>query len=73
MITEDCIRVDYLVYKTEVLRQLGLTDKFAVKEYLKRSCKNAATETKRKIQIDNAARKLMMDFYDGDRTYIKAK
>lgn len=73
MITEDCIRVDYLVYKTEVLRQLGLTDKAAVKAHLQRKSKDADTELKRKIQIDNVARTMLMNYYDGDRTYVKAK
>lgn len=73
IVPEEMIEMDYLEYKTEVLYQLGLSDMEGVREYLKGKCANAPTELKKRIQIDNAARKIMMDYYDGDRTYCKTR
>lgn len=71
VLTEEAMRGDYLDFKVNLLEEIGLTDVGAVKQYLKAKSSNAATEMKRRIQIDNAARKLMMDFYDGDTSYVK--
>lgn len=71
VLTEEAMRGDYLDFKVNLLAEIGLTDEGAVKQYLEAKSSNAATETKRRIQIDNAARKLMMDFYDGDTSYVK--
>lgn len=62
---------DYLDYKVKILKQLGLGDTAKTKAYLHNASCNATTELQRQIQIDNAARKIIMDFYDGDRTYYK--
>lgn len=63
----------YIEYKTKVLYQLGMTDHIEVKAHLERKSANAETDLKKKIQIDNAARTIMMDFYDGDMTFVKVK
>lgn len=73
IVPEEMQEMDYLQYKTDVLYQLGLTNKEDVKEYLENKCKDAPTELKKRIQIDNAARTIMMAYYDGDRTFCKAK
>ena len=60
---------NYLAYKVKILKQLGLTDTKATEAYLANASRYATTETKRQIQIDNAAKTLLFNFYDGDRTY----
>ena len=71
IVPEEMEEMDYLKYKTEILFQIGLTDRDMVESYLEEKCANATSETNKRIKIDNAARKLMDDFYDGDRTYVK--
>ena len=56
-----------------MLKQIGLTDKEAVRNYLIAAISNAKTESVKETRLDNAARKLMMDFYDGDQSFIKMK
>lgn len=63
----------YLTYKTKVLYQLGLTDHIEVKRYLEKKCEGAETVLKAKIKIDNAARTIMDDFYNGDKTFVDTK
>ena len=67
--TEENMRVDYIDFKTELLGHFGLTNADAVRKYLTNACCNAKTELKRRIQIDNAGRQLLKNYYDGDRTY----
>ena len=71
IVQEEQQEMNYVKYKTEILYQIGLTDKALVKEYLEEKCANATSETNKRIKIDNAARQLMDDFYNGDRTYVK--
>ena len=74
LIPEENQEMNYIEYKTELLYQLGINDRIAVKAYLSRQCSNAPTEMKKRIKIDNAARTIMMNYYDGDRTFcIKRK
>lgn len=63
----------YIEYKTKVLYQLGLTDHIEVKAHLARKSENATTDLKKRIQIDNAARTMLNDFYDGDKSFVKEK
>lgn len=60
---------DYIAYKVKVLDQLGLHNSKKVEAYLYKASQGATTETSRNIRIDNAARQLLVDFYDGDKTY----
>lgn len=71
IILEEVEEMNYLEYKTEILFQLGLTNKAKVQSYLEEKCANAATEIKKRIQIDNAARKLVDEFYDGSREFVE--
>lgn len=63
--------MDYLDYKVKVLAQLGLTNKKLVELYLHCASRNATTENSRITRIDNAARKILTDYYDGDSTYVR--
>lgn len=69
--TEEYLRkdVDYLEFKAKLLAQCGLAHTAGVEAYLMEACKDAETELKRKIRIDNACSKLLDDYYDGDLTY----
>ena len=69
--TEEYLRqdVDYIDFKVELLYQCGLGNKAGVKAYLREACKNAPTEVKRKIRIDNACSQLLDNYYNGDHTY----
>ena len=62
--------LDYLDQKVEVLGHImvGL-DKEAVKSYIARNTANAKTEAKREIRIDNITRTIMMDYFNGDRSF----
>ena len=67
------LHMDYLDYKVSVLKQLGLTNTNLTEKYLYNCSRNAPTENIRITRIDNAARKILMDYYDGDRTYVFQK
>ena len=67
------LHMDYLDYKVSVLKQLGLTNTSLTEIYLYNCSRNAPTENIRRTRIDNAARKILMDYYDGDRTYVAKK
>lgn len=71
MPSEEQQEMNYIQYKTEILFHMGLTDRDMVADYLEEKCANATSETNKRIKIDNAARKLMDDFFDGDRTFVK--
>lgn len=62
---------DYIKYKARVLKQLGLKNETAVLEYLKKKTAKATSESQKEIQCDIAARTILMDFYDGDMTFVK--
>lgn len=70
IILEEVEEMNYLEYKVEILFQMGLTDKAKVQSYLEGKCANATTELKKRIQIDNAARKIMDEFFDGSREFV---
>ena len=70
-VSEEVEEMDYLEYKTEILFQLGLTNKAKVQSYLEEKCANAATEIKKRIQIDNASRKLVDEFFDGSKEFVE--
>lgn len=67
---EEVHKMDYLDYKAKLLHQIGLTDLDKVKKHLVEKCANSTSELNKRIKIDNAARQIMMDYYDGDRTYV---
>lgn len=62
--------MDYIREKCRVLKELGLTNTKAIKEYLKAETADIADEEKRENKIDRLARTLIMNYYDGDRTYV---
>lgn len=65
---------DYIDQKIEVLNELILgLDKETVKSHIA-SRITATTESKRDIQVDSLARQILMDYYDGDRSFcVKSK
>ena len=67
---EEVEKMNYLDYKAKILYQIGLTDIDSVKAYLEEKSIDAPTELNKRVKIDNAARQIMMDYYDGDRTFI---
>ena len=69
------LKRSYLDQKVEVLSHImtGL-DKELVHDYIARRVKNAQTESKREIQIDNVSKTIMMDYFNGDRSFcLKSK
>lgn len=70
LVSEEVEEMNYLEYKTEILFEFGLTNKEKVQSYLEEKCANATTEIKKRIQIDNAARKIMDEFFDGSREFV---
>ena len=64
------LKKTYLNQKVEVLSHImtGL-DKNLVTSYIARKVKNAQTESGREIQIDNIAKTIMMDYFNGDRSF----
>ena len=65
---------DYIDQKLEILRELmdelDSLDEDAVKSYIVRNI-TATDEARREIQIDNLVRKVLMDYYEGDRTFVQ--
>lgn len=62
---------EYIKEKLRILKDFGLTDKAAIKDYLKEKLKELPDNSKRNIRIDNICRKLIEDFLDGDHTFVK--
>lgn len=63
---------DHLDYKVQVLKDFGLTDRYAVREHLKAELTSAGIKTPeaRITKIDNVARQMLDAFYNGDKTYV---
>ena len=62
---------EYIKEKLRVLKDFGLTDKAAIKDYLEEKLEELPDNSKRNIRIDNICRKLIEDFLDGDYTFVK--
>lgn len=62
---------EYLKEKLRTLRDFGLTDKAALKDYLEEKLDAMPDNSKRDIQLDNICRQLILNFLDGDRTFVK--
>lgn len=62
---------EYLKEKLRVLKEFGLTDKVALQNYLEEKLEEMPDNAKRDIQLDNICRRLICDFLDGDRTFVK--
>lgn len=61
----------YLEQKVDVLYDIGMSDKHAIREYLKSETKNDISEEARENHIDRLARDMMMNYYDGDVSFVK--
>lgn len=64
--------VDYISMKVEVLNDFGLTDKIAVNQYLRRKTANMS-ERQMEIMVDNIAKTMIDNFFEGDTTYVKKR
>jgi uncharacterized protein (UPF0305 family) len=64
--------VDYITIKVELLDDFGLTDKMAVEQYLRNKTANM-NERQMEIMVDNIAKTMIDNFFDGDTTYVKKR
>ena len=62
---------EYIKEKARVLADFGLTDKKAVAEYLEEKCEGITDEAKIYSKVDFEARKLIDNFFNGDRSLVK--
>lgn len=62
---------EYIKEKLRVLKDFGLTDKAAIKDYLEEKLEELPDNSKRNIRIDNICRQLITNFLDGDHTFVK--
>lgn len=58
-------------YKCHVMEELGMTDTKAIKEHLCKRIEGITDKSLFERRLDNACRQMIMDFYDGDRTFVK--
>lgn len=59
----------YLNYKVSVLDDFGLHNKARVRADLKMAVRTNTTKTSEEYIIDRAARKMLEDYFEGDRFY----
>ena len=60
----------YIRNKAKVLKQLGLTNKDAVKMHLTEAVKEISDPLKREMKIDRIARDMISQFFDGSREFV---
>lgn len=65
------ITTDPIQYKVRVLKHLGMTNKEKVKQHLLNKTKGITNEAKLNQRLDIVCRQMIMDFYDGDKTFVK--
>lgn len=65
-------KVDYITLKVELLDDFGLTDNESVEQYLREKT-SSMNEMQMEIMVDNIAKTMIANFFDGDTTYIKKK
>ena len=61
---------DYIKDKVKILSHIGLKNKAAVEAYLREKTANCTSKEQMEIKCDIAARSIIMNFYDGDRTFV---
>lgn len=59
----------YLDYKVKVLKGFRVNNEKAVRAYLEKETEGMPEGEKKEIVLDRLCRKLIMAYYDGDRTY----
>ena len=60
---------DYMQYKITILDELGMHDSDGLRAKLAPIVELAKTRRELECRLDRACRKLLMNFYDGDKTY----
>ena len=56
--------------KANVLRDFGLTDKDAVKAYLKKETKGITNPYRLQTKLDNLARAMIDQYFNGSREFV---
>ena len=70
-VIDGALRFDPIKYKCGVLEELGLTDTEKVKSYIKEKTNGMENDAAFERRLDNVCRQMIMDFYDGDKTFVK--
>ena len=64
-------RIDPIKHKVKVLGQLGINNKEKLKSYLNKRTSGITDDVKLDQRLDIICRKIILDFYDGDKTFVK--
>jgi len=64
--------MSYITEKCKTLKDFGLTDSRALRSYFKRETKGLTGDAMEN-KIDRLSRVILMNYYDGDRTYVDTK
>lgn len=59
----------YIEHRVDMLAEFGISDTAALKSYLINKTKNATSEVKKEIQVDNICKTILDDYFNGDRTF----
>lgn len=62
--------MSYMSQKCEVLYDLGVTDTEKLEEYLSAETASITNEAKKEAKIDRLCHDVLMNFYDGDETFV---
>lgn len=62
----------YINHKTQVLRELGMTDSNSIRSYFYRQIADVPTDEKKELKIDRLARDMIESYFDGDMSFVRA-
>ena len=61
---------DPIAEKTEILKQLGLSNEEAVKAHLVKETANITDPLKMEMKLDRVAHSMIMNFFNGDKQFV---
>jgi hypothetical protein len=62
----------YINHKVHVLKEIGMTDSNAIRDYFYSKISDISTDEKKELKIDRLARDMIDSYFDGDHTFIRA-
>ena len=60
----------YINYKIRILSEIGICNKAKLKSYLESETANIRNEVRLERRVDELCRKLIINYFEGDETFI---
>ena len=61
---------DYIKEQSEILFDLGVTNKEAIEKYLTAETKELSSDISKERKIERLSKTILMSYYDGDMTFV---